>query len=203
MQYKDIWEKYTVSSILILPIFSDIIKNLKTRNDEEYSIHSLFYNCGLINCYLYRKSETSGKYLYLLFEKDKLLKTELFINKPYETLLDLLLNCKYFINIYQKIDNIVIKLEIDDIFSEDIKIITQSNYSKVSDIYKSRLLLEGRKIKSVNDDINYLMLKNIPAKIVYRSEKLEKTLQEILQYNNKIDGEYFILFKKDKETLVI
>jgi hypothetical protein len=203
MQYKDIWEKYTVSSILILPIFSDIIKNLKTRNDEEYSIHSLFYNCGLINCYLYRKSESSGKYLYLLFEKDKLLKTELFVNKPYETLLDLLLNCKYFVNIYQKVDNIIIKLEIDDIFSKDIEIITKSNYSKVSNDYKSKLLLEGRKIKSVNDDINYLILKNIPAKIVHRSEKLEKTLQEILEYNDKIDGEYFVLFKKDRETLVI
>jgi hypothetical protein len=203
MQYKDIWEKYTVSSILILPIFSDIIKNLKTRNDEEYSIHSLFYNCGLINCYLYRKSESSGKYLYLLFEKDKLLKTELFVNKPYETLLDLLLNCKYFVNIYQKVDNIIIKLEIDDIFSKDIEIITKSNYSKVSNDYKSKLLLEGRKIKSVNDDINYLILKNIPAKIVHRSEKLEKTLQEILEYDDKIDGEYFVLFKKDRETLVI
>jgi len=203
MQYKEIWEKYTVSSILILPIFSDIIEKIINKNNEQYSIHSLFYNCGLINCFLYRKSDTSGKYLYLLFEKKKLTQTEIFVNNPYESLLDILLNCKYFNNVYQKNDKIIIKLSINDDYLKDVKIISESLYSTVSNNYKSKLILEGNKIKSINNDINYLILKNIPAKIVYKSKKLEQVLQDIINYKEPIDGEYFVMFRKERETLDI
>lgn len=201
MQYRDLWLKYTVSTVLILPLFSDIIKNIRTKNNNEYSIHSLLVNCGLVNAYLYRKSDLSGKNLYLLFKEEKLTQTQLFINDPYESLLDILLNCKYFVNIYSKDEFIIIKLQINDEYLDDVKTITKSKYSEVSILYKNILLLQGNKVKSIDNTVNYLILKNIPAKIVHKNEKLEEALKEIINHKGNIDGEYFVSFEKNRETL--
>lgn len=203
MEYREIWKKYNVSTILILPVLTSIIENIKTKTNNEYSIHSLFVYCGLINCYLYRKTETSGQFLYLVFDKQKLTNTELFINNPYATLLDILINSKYFSNIITKNDNIIIQMKIDPLYLNDVLLISQSLYSKVSDLYKELLILKGNKVKINDSTMNYLVLKNIPAKIVYKNEKLEKVLQEICNHHEKIKGELFVEFEKYRETLMI
>lgn len=202
MIYRELWNKCNVSTVLILPIFSNLLKNIRsTDNNAEYSIHGLFYDCGLINAYLYEEDVSYDNTLKLLFNRETLMNTQIFINKPIPTLFDLLVNSKYFKKVKVDGDFIVIYLKIDGKWDNDIKEIISSNYSKVSEKYKELLLLKGSKVLSTNKVIDYLFLKNIPAKIVYKSNKLEDVLKEIFSINEPIDGEYFIKFNFFNETL--
>lgn len=204
MSYRELWGRCTVSTVLILPIFSDILKNIRsTKSNVEHSIHGLLFSCGLINAFLYEKDVKYDNSLKLLFYKDELINTRIYINKPFPTLFDLLINSKYFKKIVVVDEFIVIYLDIDHKWDNDIRKIIQSQYSKVSEDYKELLVLKGLKVLSNDEVINYLFLKNIPAKIVYKSEKLESVLQEILCYDEPIDGEYFIKFDNSRETLHI
>jgi hypothetical protein len=202
MIYRELWNKCNVSTVLILPIFSDLLKNIRsTDNNAEYSIHGLFYDCGLINAYLYEEDVSYDNTLKLLFDRETLMNTQIFINKPVPTLFDLLVNSKYFKKVKVNGEFIVIYLKIDRKWDNDIKEIISSNYSKVSEKYKELLLLKGSKVLSSNKVIDYLFLKNIPAKIVYKSNKLEDVLKEIFSFSEPIDGEYFIKFNFLNETL--
>ena len=187
---------------MILPLFSDIIKNVRSKeNNAEYSIHGLFYDCGLINTFLYEEDKPFDGTLKLLFDKKTLMNKEIFINKPIPTLFDLLINSKHFVKVKNDDPFIIVYFKIDKKWLPDINLITSSNYSKVSEDYKKSLLLSGKKVLSKSKVIDYLFLKNIPAKIVYKSDKLEDVLKEVLSYNDKIDGEYFIKFNVLNETL--
>jgi len=202
MIYRELWNKCNVSTVLILPIFSDLLKNIRsTDNNAEYSIHGLFYDCGLINAYLYEEDVSYDNTLKLLFDRETLMNTQIFINKPVPTLFDLLINSKYFKKVKVDGEFIVIYLKIDRKWDNDIKEIISSNYSKVSEKYKELLLLKGSKVLSTSKVIDYLFLKNIPAKIVYKSNKLEDVLKEIFSFSEPIDGEYFIKFNFLNETL--
>lgn len=202
MIYRELWNRCNVSSVLILPIFSDIIKNIRSSDSNaEYTIQGLFYDCGLINAYLYEEDVAYDNTLKLLFDKEVLLNTEIFTNKPINTLFDLLISYKHFKKIKTDNNFIIIYFEIDSKWNSDINHIVSSNYSKVSEEYRKLLLLKGVKVLSKNKVIDYLFLKNIPAKIVYKSNKLETVLKEILSYNEEIKGEYFIKFNILNETL--
>lgn len=204
MIYRELWDKCNVSTVLILPLFSDILKNIRsTDNNAEYSIHGLFYDCGLVNAFLFEEDVIYDNTLKLLFEKDKLMNSEIFINRPIPTLFDLIINSKYFKKVKVDGEFIIIYLKIDRKWDNDIKEIISSNYSKVSEEYKKLLLLKGTKVLSSSKIIDYLFLKNIPAKIVYKSNKLEDVLKEIFSYTDPIDGEYFIRFNFLNETLDI
>jgi hypothetical protein len=200
--YRDLWNKCNVSSVLILPIYSDILKNIRSlENNAEYSIHGLFYDCGFINAFLYEENVSFNDTIKLLFNKDELMNNKLFINKPFTTLFDILINSKYFKGIKNKEEFVIVYFKIDPKWKKDINFIISSNYSNVSEEYKKLLLLKGTKVLSNNKVIDYLFLKNIPAKIVYKSNKLENVLKEILCYNDDIQGEYYIKFDINRETL--
>jgi hypothetical protein len=202
MIYRELWNKCNVSSVLILPIYSDILKNIRSlENNAEYSIHGLFYDCGFLNAFLYEENISFNDTIKLLFNKDELMNNKLFINKPFTTLFDILINSKYFKGIKNKEEFVIVYFKIDPKWKKDINFIISSNYSNVSEEYKKLLLLKGTKVLSNNKVIDYLFLKNIPAKIVYKSNKLENVLKEILCYSDDIQGEYYIKFDINRETL--
>lgn len=203
MEYREIWNKCTVSTVLILPIFENLLGNITTLNNEKYSIYSLFYNCGFKNAYLYSDDDSSGDFLYLLFDKNNLNNTVLFINKPFYSLLDLIINCKYYQKIISRKKEIILVLRIPEKFKDNINKIVSSNYSEVSEEYKNLLKIEGKVVKSNDDHINYLILRNIPARIVYRSDKLEKILRDLLDVKGELHKELFEEFNKEIETIKI
>lgn len=203
MEYREIWNKCTVSTVLILPIFENLLGNITTLNNEKYSIYSLFYNCGFKNAYLYTNEDSSGDFLYLLFDKNNLNNTVLFINKPFYGLLDVIINCKYYQRIISRKKEIILVLKIPENFKDDINKIVNSNYSEVSEDYKNLLKIEGKVVKSNDEHINYLILRNIPARIVYRSEKLEKILRDLLDIQGELHKELFEEFNKKIETIKI
>lgn len=206
MELEKIWKTYNISFILILPLFKNIIQHIKTKNNYNVSIHSLFCEYGLINCYLLNsKSEYDG-YLKLVFSKNKVLTNDLLdkIDKPVASLLDLLISSKYFYTLKELENYVIIYLKIDDCWKKDIMHIMNSEYSKVSEEYKEFITYKGSYIMSDDDIINYLYLKNIPAKILIKHESLHEIIRKIFNIDKSFElDEVFIQFSKEKESLII
>jgi hypothetical protein len=207
MELERIWKNFNISFILVLPLFKDILENIKTKQGYSISIHSLFYEYGLLNCYLLNNNSKYTGTIRLLFEKSKILESTLVnnIDKPVNSLLDLLINSKYFYDIKNYEKYIIIYLKIDKIWEKDIYQIMKSNYSKVSQEYKNRILYKGE-YELINDStINYLYLKNIPAKITSKHKSLENDIKNLFKISSEIEvQELFPEFNENnKESINI
>jgi len=206
MELEKIWKTYNISFILILPLFKNIIQHIKTKNNYNVSIHSLFCEYGLINCYLLNsKSEYDG-YLKLVFSKNKVLTNDLLdkIDKPVASLLDLLISSKYFYTLKELENYVIIYLKIDNHWEKDITHIMNSEYSKVSKEYKEFITYKGSYVMSDDDIINYLYLKNIPAKIIIKHESLHDIIKKVFKVDKSFQlEEVFIGFSKEKESLIL
>lgn len=208
MEIEKIWKNFNISFILILPLFSNILNNIKSRDGYKLSVHSLFYQYGLKNCYLLNsKGEYTG-HIRLLFDKKSILDSTLFnaINKPINSLLDLIINNKYFYNLKVFDNDVIIYLKIDKKWEKDIQKIINSQYSQVSNEYKETVLYKGDYQLTNNNIINYLYLKNIPAKILIKHDSLQKDIKNIFNYNKTKYGELdevFPKFNNSKESLNI
>jgi hypothetical protein len=206
MEITNIIKRFNISFVLILPLFRSIISNIKLNKGKSYNIQGLFYECGLINTYLYDKYDLYDGYLRILFDKKKLLSHEIIdenLSKKF-SLLELIISSKFFYTLKEYDKYIVIYLKIDEIWSQDITKIIQSHYSKVSDNYKEYVKNIGIYKLTNDDSINYLYITNLPAKIVLKNKKLEDAIKKL--YNVDVDlknCEYFQLFNKEKECLKI
>jgi hypothetical protein len=204
MEIEKIWKQFNISFILVLPLFKGIIENIKTKENYNISIHSLFYEYGLINCYLLNNKSKYNGYLRLVFKKESILVCDLLdkLDKPIASLLDLIISSKYFDTIKDTDDYIIIYLKIDNKWNKDIKHIINSQYSKVSSEYKNYITYTGMYSLSENDIINYLYLKNIPAKIIIKHKSLQDNIISIFNYDSKDDlPEVFTSFDIKKESL--
>lgn len=207
MELEKIWKNFNISFILVLPLFKDILNNIKTKQGYNISIHSLFYEYGLLNCYLLDSNSKYTGTIRLLFEKSKILESTLVnnIDKPVNSLLDLLINSKYFYNIKNYEKYIIIYLKIDEVWEEDIHQIIRSNYSKVSQEYKNCILYKGEYELINNNTINYLYLKNIPAKITSKHKSLEDDIKNLFNISSELEiKELFPEFNENnKESINI
>jgi hypothetical protein len=204
MELEKIWMKFNVSFILILPIFSDIIKHIKSKDGYNISIHSLFYSAGLLNTFRFETPESNINCLKLVFDKNKLLNYTLYdvVNKPIKSLLDLITCSRYFVNLKMDDDLIIIYLKIDNRWLKDIQLIEESNYSKVSKEYKEEVLYQGVYELSDEPIIDYIYIKNIPAKILNKHESLLTAINEIFKTSyelHQVDN-LFDEFNIKKET---
>ncbi len=206
MELTKIWERFNISFILILPLFKGIIDNIKSKDNHNISIHSLFYEYGLINCYLLDKNLHYDGTIKLVFDKKKVLICDLLdkIDKPLASLLDVLISNKYFVTIRDVDDYIIIYLKVDKIWDKDIKYIIKSKYSKVSEDFKDFITYKGSYSLSSNTIINYLYLKNVPAKIVIKHKSLQEAILDIFKMPKDSDlPEVFPEFSKERESLDI
>jgi hypothetical protein len=199
---ENIWKKYNVSLVLILPIFQKIIQNITNRYNQKFSIQGLLLENGLINTYLYDYKGYFNGTLKLKFDAEKILdcKLQSKVKNPITNLLDILINNQYFKNVIHRQEYIIIELTIPDEFLEDIQKIENSKYSKVSVNYKKEIEYKGNYILTNDDLVNYLYIENLPAKITGKKKSLEDDILKI--FNAQIDlNEVYIEFDKTKECL--
>jgi hypothetical protein len=205
MKFEKIFKKYNTSLVLILPIFKKIIQHVKNRYNQNYSIQGLFCQYGLINTYLYNTNGFNGT-LKLLFDSNKLLdcKLKAQVQQPINNLLDLIINSEYFYSIVYREKHILIELKIPEEFLNDIKLIENSQYSKVSDKYKEYIKYVGSYILTEDDVLNYLYIENIPSKIIEKKKSLEDIIRKTFGLDTSISSEeleeYYSQFNKKKET---
>lgn len=206
MEIEKIWNKFNISFILILPLFKNILSSIKTIDNYNISIHSLFYEYGLINCYLLNNKLEYDKCLRLVFDKKKVLVCDLLdkIDKPVASLLDLLISSEYFYTLKDLDNYIVVYLKIDSKWNKDISYIMKSQYSKVSTDYKNYIMYKGMYSISSDEIINYLYLKNIPAKIIVKHQSLQDAIIDIFNMSKDSElPEVFPEFSREKEALIL
>lgn len=200
---REIWNTYNVSTILILPLFSHIIDNIRTNKNEKLNIIGFLLENGLVNTFLFNSRSNSKYYTLTLSFTEELVINTLNIKQLYPSLLDILINSKEFEYIFHKDGKVNIVLKIDNKWDSDIANIVASRYSHVSNEYKEAILFKGV-CKDSGPISNYIHINNIPARIVYKSKKLENVLIDLF-YEPKdkaaINGEYYELFDKVKETI--
>ena len=206
MELIKLWSKFNISYILVLPLFNKILKNIKTRNNTNISIQGIFYEYGLLNSYLLNSLSKYTNNLRLVFDKKKLLESNLVdkLNTPLTSLLDIIVNSEYIESVKEYPNHIVIILKIDDKWSNDIRHIINSSYSLVTSEYKDAITYKGNYILQDDDAINYLYIKNIPAKIAGKHASLEKSIREIFNIDDKVIlDELFPQFDVKKETFLL
>ena len=206
MELIKLWTKVNISNIIVLPLINKILKNIKTRNNTNISIQGIFYEYGLLNSYLLNSLSKYTNNLRLVFDKKKLLESNLVdkLNTPLTSLLDIIVNSEYIESVKEYPNHIVIILKIDDKWSNDIRHIINSSYSLVTSEYKDAITYKGNYILQDDDAINYLYIKNIPAKIAGKHASLEKSIREIFNIDDKVIlDELFPQFDVKKETFLL
>lgn len=200
--FEDFYTKYNISFLFVLPLFKDIIYNIRNKSNKKYNIYGLFCDCGLLNTYLLNKNSEFDNIFTLVFDQKTLLNTMLTdnINVKVYNLLDLLINYKYFHNIKKVDDKIIVEFIIDEKWNKDINLIMSSSYSKLSLEYKKEIVNDGRYLLSNKEDITYLYIENIPAQIVYKTKFAEDIIKKVFNIEKIELEEYFNSFSKERET---
>lgn len=198
-----------ISTIMILPTFQSILdeyNNKKSRN-AIYTVVTLFYEYGLMNCYLYDSLENDHNLtLKLVFNKEKLMTKIIDNKKSYFSLFDIITLSTCFVKLENlNEEEVVIYLKIDKKWEEDIKLIEQSNYSKVSNEYKECIKFEpNKRIElSSNKDANTIVLENLAANIAYKTQNLINAVNKLYDTNVTDISEIYKKFDKNIETIII
>lgn len=206
---EDLWKSMNISSLLILKLFDSICASCNWRSDDKIRvpIHYMCYEYGMKNCKLYDKNE-----LVLQFNADIALKDQKITTSNYYTFIDRLIDCEYYNFTLRKGNDLYVGLEIPKEFKEDIELVKSSRYSKVSENFKSKMLMDYSKIdsKTIVPNINnkiykHIVAKNIPARIVFKNKKLLNELINVLNLENfdhdNPSQEFYIKWNPEKEEL--
>lgn len=211
---RKIWKRYNVSTILILPIFNDITDNIlyKTEKgkilDIKFPFNQLCIEYGLLNTFLYRnnKRQFNGKF-YLVFDKKKVNKNMEMTNSTYHSITELIIDSDYFETMYIKNDVIVFVLTIDEKIHNDIKLIEQNKYSKVSNRYKNLVKIKQKRIPMKQGVTNiygsYINRNDLGYAICMKAVHIRKEIENFLQNSVNKEKEFFVEFVKHKEVLSI
>lgn len=205
----NIIKNINVSTIMILPIFQSILNeyNKKKSRNAVYTVITLFYEYGLQNCYLYDNVDPIyNSTLKLVFNKEKLMTKIKDNKKSYFSLFDIITLSSFFVKLEElSSDEVIIYLRIDKKWEEDVRLIEQSNYSKVSKEYKEAIKFDSKyNVElSSNKDANTIVIENLGANIAYKTKELQESINKL--YDTKVNNveEVYKKFDKNKETIII
>ena len=155
---RNIWKKYNNSFVFILPMFNDITKGIGIKGAVphiQYPFIELAVEYGLLNTYLYKNNKYNN-ILYLEFDKKLLNSSKNITSVKVNSILELLISCKYYEGFYMNSDYIYMMLKIDPKYDNDIKKIEEGKYSEVSPGYLDMINLKQKfvaisKIKECED----------------------------------------------------
>lgn len=204
MIYESIMKKYNISTLLILPLLNDICKNLKDDFNNQHNIFTVFFNSGLIKAYLFKENEeiTESYSLKLLFKKSITIKPFNNVNKHWNLLTFLVFNNLILNYKILKQDKILLEIPINKVYNKDIIHIINSDYSKVSELYKKTISMKGVNVRPEDQEHYFMLVNNLPLAVVNKSNKLINYILEIYKADIPPDEikELLPLFNIENET---
>lgn len=196
-------KKYTVSSILILPVFNDCY-NLKSKTNQNLLFNQILFANGLLNCFLCFRD--SKYYLILEFTKEEVHKSIEYLKPIADTINSLMIVNPFLVKVKNG-PTIKYLLEIPEEFNEDINTIMDSKYSLVSELYKERIRVKHSYVGVTNHLLaDSIVTQQISFNIAMKSPKIiEKLLKELdinineLSITENEDLEVYEQFNLNKE----
>lgn len=198
--------RMNISTIMLLPLFQSILTDFNKKKKKKNSIHTvitLFFQYGLLNCYLYDNITTNKYTLKLLFNKNLLTTKIPYTNKSYFSLFDIIILSEYFIGMRNCDDlHVVLYLQIDKKWNDDIEKIENSEYSKTSIEFKKEITLESCDVElSDDEDANTIVLQQLGPNIAYKTKELQKHINNLYNANVTDPPELYKQFDVSKETI--
>ena len=202
---REIWNKYNVSTIFVLPLFWDITINVisSIKGGLRIPFVQLAIEYGLENTYLYRNNRFDGN-LYLKFNRDHFCNNKHLTTSPYYSICDLLVDCKHFKSI-EIIDNkVIVGLSIPDRFLADILIVENSIYSKLSPNYKEEIKLKQTSVPiTPNKLAMYISTKNLGYSISTKNPRIKIELEKELSIRINKENEFYERFSGKREDFML
>jgi len=197
---RKIWKKYNNSFVFILPLFNDITKHIEIRDTNiSYPFIELAVEYGLINTYLYKNNKYQNC-LYLQFDREKLNTNKLITNKKINSLLELLLCSEYYDGFFIDGD-VYVSFKIDKKYNNDIDLIENSNYSKVSDDFRKKIDIGQKMVAKCSDiECEYIAKYNLGYNICKKSPIVKEMLESELHVKIDKEQELYEKFNKKKEN---
>jgi len=209
MTIQEIWKNVNVSTLLILPIFSKMAHNVKTKHVPKLYIPfiMLAYEYGLINTYLFDSESDSEsdkiKTLKLVFNNTVLENLRL-TDSVYSSLNDRICCYDKLAAVHITDDKVIYHLTIPEELYPDIEMITLGKYSKVSNEYKGLLKNIARYYPVFDNKIaQYIIGKNLPYAIVSKQKHMKEELVDALDVDLSNNQEFYTNFDNEKETFTI
>lgn len=204
-----IWKTCNVSTLLVLPIFDGIIKKTKTKiyPQIKFPFILLAYEYGLINSYLFTNVNKEIEYLYTVFSKRVLEDLEL-TNSSYFCLEDRILDYKGTVNSFlldsDDSEDIVYVFKIPEKLLPDVKLITESKYSQVSEDYKELLRIKTNVIPNWYNKLgSHICKQNMSHSIVTKQKHLKEQMIKAIGQNFSNSQEFYIGFDHEREQLCL
>lgn len=201
---QQVWKKTNISTLLILPIFDDIIVGTRTKSEPKlgFPFVLLAYEYGLENAYLFRGTDFSKRNLYLVFSK-KVLHNLNLTDSGYYSLNERLLDYDGCTDVEITDKKVIYTLKIPAKYTKDIKLIIKGRYSKVSLTYKEMLRIKYKRIPRWDNKIaNYIVKVNMAHAIVTKQLHLKEDMKAAIGQDFDNSQEFYDGFKKERELIL-
>lgn len=203
MNLEQVWKHVNVSTLLVLPLFDDITMGVKTRLKPQIGFPFLLvaYEYGLINSYLFRNNDAFNGRLYAAFQSI-VQEDQRLTSSDYYSLNEQIIDSVYCIEAVESDDRVIYELKIPEEFIEDVHLIIEGKYSKVSRNYKEHLRIKQRFIPKWKSLLaHYICKENIPYSIVSKAKHLKVEMEIVMDTVFSSDQEFYIRFSQEKETV--
>ena len=205
MSIEQVWKKYNVSTVMVLPLFWDITRNIFARGTTTvYPFPQLCLEYGLINTFLLKDGKYDGC-LHLLFDNDYFIQDLDLTTSIYFSMCELLVDCDYFRDINVINEGILISLKIPGRFRKDItENILEGKYSKLSDDYKREIKIKEHSIPIGDNKLAiYMSTNDLAYAVAIRAKHIKEEIEKVLDMEISVKDEFYEKFNEDKETINI
>ena len=206
MHIRDIWGRVNISTLLVLPIFSELTRNVYAfRSKIKFPLVQLCYEYGLLQTYLYNDLQRNAtNCLHLVFDREKCMKSMKMTSSLYHSMNELLIDYRQFhrLGIYNQC--IIYSIKVPKRWLSDVKKIEDGKYSAVSKEYKEMLRIKDRfpTFPFVKNQIGHFIVeKNLPYAIVMKAPKLKEDIENIIGNEIPSSQEYFDRMDPRREIL--
>lgn len=205
MHIKNLWRKVNISTLLILPLFSDMTEDTYAfKSKVKFPLIQLAYEYGLLQTYLYSEFDKRPHRLHLVFDRKTVIQNMVLTDGQYYSLSEMLIDYKFFNSLLLKSDYIVYTYTIPRYWRADVSKIIDGRYSEVSLRCKETLRIKDRFPTQpfvTNEVGHFIVEKNLPYAIVMKAKKLREDIEDIIKQPIPQTQEYFDKMDLRRETL--
>ena len=199
IEIDEVIRKTNVSTLFILPMFSDIVENVDYKlTTAPFSLTQLAYEYGSIKSFCYSYTSKDKELV-----KQPMVKT----TKPSQTLNNLLISSKYFNDLFITDNLCIYNLGIPPEFYDDVASIKRGQYSKVSDQYLHKLLFKVVINKGLvkSELAHKITQQNVAYAVCLKRPRIKQEIEKAFTVKDAFklseDVEYYQKFSTVKETL--